>query len=146
MNAKHRLLSRLIVGWRFLFVGVLGIGVNQAALAAMVEIGHFHYLFGAIVATVVSSTFNFGCSELWVFRGRGTAGGIAVARRYVGFLAVNSSTLLVRLPMLYLLTSLIAVHYLIANLLAIGAMTGIRFLVADMVIWPGRPVPQEVEA
>ncbi|HEY8738135.1 MAG TPA: GtrA family protein [Candidatus Dormibacteraeota bacterium] len=146
MNLKHTLLKQLVVGWRFLSVGVLGIGVNQAALAAMVELGHFHYLFGAIVATVVSSTFNFGCSELWVFRGRGSTGGIAVVRRYVGFLAVNSSTLLIRLPMLYVLTSLIALHYLVANLLAIGAMTGIRFLVADMLIWPGRPVPQEVEA
>jgi putative flippase GtrA len=145
-GVRHPLVQRLIVGWRFLLVGALGIVVNQAALAATVEIGHFHYLIGAIIATLVSSTFNFGCSEAWVFRGRGSRGRAALARRYVGFTAVNSSTLVVRLPILYLLTSLLTVHYLFANLVAIAAMTGLRFFVADLVIWPVRPVAQEVEA
>ncbi len=140
------MLHRLVAGWRFLLVGALGIGVNQVVLGATVELGHVHYLVGAAMATLVSSTFNFGCSEIWVFPGRGTRGWAAAGRRYAGFTAVNVSTLVFRLPILYVLTSLLTLHYLFANLVAIGALTGLRFLVADLVIWPARPVPQEAKA
>jgi putative flippase GtrA len=40
-----------------------------------------------------------------------------------------------RLPILYVLTSLHGVHYLVSNLVAIVAVFGGRYLVSDLLIW-----------
>ena len=51
---------------KFGLVGVLGFGVNLVSQAAFTELGGIDYLVSAVLATQVSSTFNFvlagGCT------------------------------------------------------------------------------------
>ena len=132
----RRLLGTLLHPSKFALVGILGIFVNQAALFALVEWFGVHYLVSAVLASQVSTLNNFLLTELWVFRDRDTPG--QVIWRYLTFNLLNMATLLVRVPVLYVLTDLAGVYYLISNFVAIGLTFGIRYLVADNWIWAGR--------
>jgi putative flippase GtrA len=124
--------ARAASGSRFLLVGAAGIVVNQLLLWALVSGLGLHYLLGAVVASQGSTAFNFIGVEGWVFRSRRTSGPLY---RFLAFDALNSTSLLLRLPILFVLTSGLHVHYLVSNLVAIAVLTIIRFLVSDGLIW-----------
>jgi dolichol-phosphate mannosyltransferase len=129
--------ARVTAGGRFLVVGLLGIGVNQLLLWLIVEMAGIHYLVAAILASQGSTAFNFAGVESWVFRGAWKPG---IVKRFLSFDVLNSLSLVLRLPILAVLTSELHLHYLLSNLLAIGVLTAVRFVVADRVIWKA-PVP-----
>jgi putative flippase GtrA len=88
----------------------------------------------------VSSVWNFGLTETWVFAGVRQRDGML--RRGLAFVAVNNAALGLTLPALFLLTSLLGMHYLMANLVTIFAMMLLRYIIADRVIWKvGQPLP-----
>jgi putative flippase GtrA len=97
---------------RFAAVGASGIIVNQLILWLWVAGADHHYLLGAVVATQGSSTWNFCLTERWVFPGTGAR---QLCARFVLFLAMNNSMLLLRIPMLALLTSSLGINYLVSN-------------------------------
>ena len=132
----RRLLGALLSPSKFALVGILGIFVNQAALFALTEGLHIHYLVSSVLASQISTLNNFLLTEYWVFSGR-RLGGHALFR-YVTFNLLNISTLFVRVPVLYGLTDLVGIHYLASNLVAIGLTFGVRYLIADNWIWAGR--------
>lgn len=116
----------------FGLVGLSGIIVNQLLLWGLVERGHINYLIAAVLASAGSTTSNFVLTEFWVFRGRSGEG---VRRRYLGFVALTAATTPVRLPILFVLTSILGIHYLISNLVALGSVFGGRYLVSSLLIW-----------
>lgn len=116
----------------FGLVGLSGIAVNQLLMWGLVERGHINYLFAAVLASGGSTTSNFILTELWVFRRRKRQG---VWRRYLGFVALTAATTPVRLPILFALTSILGIHYLISNLVALGSVFGGRYLVSSLLIW-----------
>jgi dolichol-phosphate mannosyltransferase len=117
---------------RFASVGVSGILVNQLILWLWVAGGEHHYLLGAVVATQGSSTWNFCLTERWVFP---ATGGRRLGGRFLLFLGMNNSTLLLRVPLLALLTSFFGVNYLLSNLITLVVLFLLRFLVSDRLIW-----------
>lgn len=121
---------------KFGLVGILGIVVNQVALVFLTEVVGIYYLMSSILASQASTLNNFLLTEFWVFRGREARGQVFV--RYLIFNAVNAATLLIRIPVLYLLTDHAGVHYTISNLITIALTFGIRYLIADNWIWAGR--------
>ena len=130
--------ARSAVGGRFVAVGLAGLGVNQLLLLLGVERGHLNYLLGAGIASQGSTLFNFIATDAWVFRGRRTTWG--ALRRYVAYDALNTATLVVRLPALFLMVQGIHLHYLLANVLVLGSLTLLRFATADRFIWAGEVV------
>ena len=116
----------------FGLVGLGGIAVNQLLMWGLVEGGHVNYLLAAVFASVGSTTSNFLLTEFWVFRSRRRPG---VWRRYLGFVALTAATTPVRLPILFVLTSVLGVHYLISNLVALGSVFAGRYLVSTVFIW-----------
>jgi dolichol-phosphate mannosyltransferase len=131
-----RLFQSILSPSKFALVGLLGIVVNQLALFGFTESLGIYYLVSSILASQVSTLSNFVLTEAWVFRHRETRHSLIV--RYLVFNAINMATLVVRVPVLYLLTELTGIHYLVSNLVAIGLTFGIRYLVADNWIWAGR--------
>jgi dolichol-phosphate mannosyltransferase len=128
--------GRLVRLTRFGTVGVSGFVVNEAALAAFVSGLGLNYLLGAVLATQVSSLWNFLLVEHWAFRH-------ADARRpfhhRLGlFFAVNNVALLLRGPILVVLTSGLGLNYLVSNLISLGVLTVARFAIADSWIWADR--------
>ena len=118
---------------KFLLVGLSGLFVNSLALWAFTEVTALHYLLSAILATQVSTLWNFGLTESWVFGKRATDR--TFVARLVSFLLMNNAMLLLRGPIMTLLVSQVGVHYVLANLISLFAMTVLRYLLADKWIW-----------
>ena len=144
----HRLavaMKKLVSGSQFATVGALGLVVNQAALWLLVDVIHFnHLLVAAAIATQASTTFNFIGTESWVFGARRSGGALGIVRRFVVYDTVNSTALLIRLPLLQVMTAGIHMNYLVANLITLVALTLLRFLIADSLIWRGPTIPRRV--
>jgi len=118
---------------RFLAVGFSGLLVNSLALALFTEFAAIHYLVSAIIATQVSTLWNFGLTETWVFGKRDSDR--PFVQRLFSFLVINNALLLLRSPIITLMVGRLGIHYLIANLLSLFAMTVLRYFVADKLIW-----------
>ena len=95
---------------------------------------HIYYLVSAAMATVASTLWNFGLTEAIVYRAQ-SHGGRAPAGRLGLFFVVNVIALALRTPMIYLMTSLLGIYYVISNLVSLAVLTVLRFLVADNAIW-----------
>jgi putative flippase GtrA len=132
----RRLVNALLSPSKFALVGIIGIVVNQVALYALTDGLGIYYLLSAILASQLSTLNNFVLTEMWVFRGREHRS--HVLYRYLIFNLLNIATLVIRVPVLFILTDLFGVHYLISNLVAIGLTFGVRYVVADNWIWAGR--------
>ena len=135
--ARLRLGSRVPRLARFGTVGASGVVVNTAVLAGLTSIWGLHYFTWAFVAAQLSILWNFGLSEIWVFRGR--RGGGRLPARLVPFLALNNLALAVSGPLLFVFASLCGIEYLLANVLSLGLLTIARFAVADALIWRDQP-------
>jgi putative flippase GtrA len=118
---------------KFLMVGLSGLVVNSVVLWAFTELGAMHFILSAILATQASTLWNFGLTEGWVFGKRQTERNLLT--RLVSFLVMNNAMLLLRGPIMTLLVSQLGVHYVIANLVSLFAMTVLRYLLADKWIW-----------
>lgn len=127
----------------FALVGLSGILVNSLALAFTTESLHIYYLLSVALATVASTVWNFVLTEALVYRSGPQASGRL--RRFGLFFLVNTLALTLRGPLIYALTSLLGVFYLISNLISLAALTVARFLLADNLIW-GRPAAKAVQA
>ena len=117
----------------FLAVGISGILVNNSALALFTEIFHLQLLLAVIAATQVSTLWNFLLTEFWVFGDRRATG--SRWKRVVGFAFINNALLLVRGPLISWLVDGVHMHYLLANLISIGAATVLRYFLADKLLW-----------
>jgi putative flippase GtrA len=119
--------------FRFAAVGVSGLLVNQLALWAATDGVGIHYVVSAILATQLSTAWNFALSEWWVFKaerkGRFT--------RLFWFAVMNNAWLAARVPFLFMLTEWAGLHYLLSNFIALAASTLARFAIADTWIWSG---------
>jgi dolichol-phosphate mannosyltransferase len=129
-------LRKLVSSSRFATVGALGLVVNQVLLWLLYDVLHTgHLLISAAIATQGSTIFNFIGTESWVFGSRRTGGTLGLIKRFVVFDAVNLSALAVRLPLLQVLYAGWHMNYLVANLISLVALTVLRFLIADLLIW-----------
>ena len=122
---------------KFGFVGGLGIFLNQSVLFVLTGIYDIYFLFGAILSSQAAVFVNFALNNFLVFRSRETAGGLV--RKALLFNAVSSSDLLLRLPLLWGLTSAVGISYLWSNLASIFLTFGGRFLLSEKKIWAKRP-------
>lgn len=139
LTAPRRWLpTKLATALSFGLVGLGGVGINELLLWLLVNRTQTHYLIAAALATVGSTTSNFLFTEFLVFKAR--RGG-SILTRYVSFGALSVVTLPARLTILFLLASLLTVHYLLANLVALGAMFLVRFAVSDQFIWTQHSAP-----
>jgi putative flippase GtrA len=120
----------------FALVGLTGIVVNEVALATFYALGLGTGLLSLLLATQVSSLWLFVLTDRLVFRDIRPAR--STATRLVAFMAVNTSALLIRGPIYLVLHRWLGLHFLVANLISICALTLIRFAIADRVLWRER--------
>lgn len=128
---------------RFSVVGASGLVVNTLLLALITDVLGIYYAVAAILATQGSTLWNFGLTEAWVFAGREHRR--SVEARAALFFAMNNAALVLRVPLLVLLTSGLGINYLVSNVLSLGALALIRFGIADVWIW-AKAQMREVES
>jgi putative flippase GtrA len=117
----------------FALIGVTGILVNSLFLFLATDKLHVYYLVSAGIATVASTLWNFSLTEAIVYRAQSMAQGRA--KRLGWFFVVNVIALALRTPIIYLMTSMLGIYYVVSNLVSLAALTVLRFLVADNLIW-----------
>jgi dolichol-phosphate mannosyltransferase len=133
----HLEAGRLIARFgRFGVVGLSGLVVNTVLLAVLADVLNVYYVAAAVLATQGSTLWNFGLTEAWVFSDRRHKR--PLSHRLSMFLVMNNAALVLRIPLLFVLTSGLGVHYLVSNLISLGALTVLRFAVADTWIWKTR--------
>jgi dolichol-phosphate mannosyltransferase len=118
---------------RFGVVGATGLVVNTLLLLALAGPLGIGYIAAAILATQGSTLWNFSLTELWVFGDRQHRR--SWGQRIGMFFLMNNAALPMRVPIIFVLTSALGVHYLVSNLVSLVALTLLRFAVADTVIW-----------
>ena len=121
-----------IRAFRFGLVGLTGVVVNQVVLVLLTEMAGLFYVASAIVATEVSTIWNFAWIDRWALAGRPPRN---AAARLFAYAAVNNATLLLRLPLLWLLTEAAGISYGLSNLVTLGVLFALRFAVSDRWIW-----------
>ena len=117
----------------FALVGITGLAANSVALIINTELLGIYYVVAALIATQVSTLWNFVLTDRWVYRQvkhRQTAG-----QRAAMFFAMNNVALLMRIPVLFTLTTVIGLHYAASNLVSLAALTVVRYATADRFIW-----------
>jgi dolichol-phosphate mannosyltransferase len=125
----RRVAARML---KFGAIGASGIAVNTVALWLMVDVAGLHYLAGAALATQLSTAWNFILTDTVLYRRHRQGRWV---RRFVPFALVNNLTLLLRLPLLALLVDVLAVNYLIGNILVLSAIFVGRFIVCDRFLY-----------
>lgn len=133
---RLRLASMAARFGRFGVVGLTGLVVNTALLALLVDGAGVGYIVAALLATQGSTLWNFLLTDRFVFRGRAMRRSSPM--RFGLFVAINNSALLLRIPLLWALTSELGVHYLAANVLSLVSLTILRFGLSDGWIWASR--------
>lgn len=116
----------------FLLIGLFGLVLNSAVLAFGKSVLGLYYLLAAVVAAEVTTVCNYLLVAYSVFPDRN---GNRKGQRFLKFLFMNNVALAIRGPIMYALTSLLGVHYLVSNILAIVLFTVVRYLLADTWIW-----------
>ena len=116
----------------------MGIFLNQYVLFVLTGFFGLYYLFGAILSSQAAVLVNFALNNFLVFRSREGTGGLI--KKALLFNAVSSSDLLVRIPILWGLTSALGISFLYtANLVSILLTFGGRFIVSEKKIWAKHP-------
>ncbi len=119
---------------RFGIVGASGFVVNEVALALFVSTFSVNYLVGADRGDA-----GIDALELLALRALGVPRHrCETFERRTGcclFFMVNNAALLLRGPILVVLTSGLGLNYLVSNLVSLGVLTVVRFAVADNWIW-----------
>jgi len=118
---------------KFGLVGATGLVVNTALLALFSGVLGVHYLLGAALATQGSTAWNFFITDIWVFRDR--VPGRAKLRRFGMFWVLNNVALLIRWPVLWVLTDLVGIQYLISNLITLLLVMAGRYALSEFWIW-----------
>ena len=119
--------------FKFGLVGLSGLAVNSAVLYLATGVLDIHYLAGATIATQASTAWNFLFSDQWVFFD--SEPGKGPWHRFGLFWLMNNAALIVRWPILFVLTSVLGINYLISNLISLVILMVARYVLSYAVIW-----------
>lgn len=117
----------------FALVGLSGVLVNSIALYLITEQIEIYYLYSTLFATTVSSLWNFTFTETLVYKSERRTRGILY--RLGMFLFMNILALVLRTPIIYILTEVSGVFYVYSNLVSLAVLSILRFLFAENFIW-----------
>ena len=121
---------------RFNAVGLLGIGVQLAALTFFKGGLHLHYLVATALAVEAAVLHNFAWHEGWTWRGRAGMGEHTRSGRLLRFhVTVGLVSILGNLILMRLLVGWMHLPYLAASLIAIGACALVNFLASDRYVF-----------
>lgn len=120
---------------QYLLVGVAGIGVNQGTLFLATGVVGLPYLLGGFLGQVVSLSINYGINDAWTWGEYGSPGVRSWAWRGIKYGGTRVVGIALHLLTLTALVELLRVHYLLANLVAIGVGVVWGFGASDGLVW-----------
>ncbi len=118
---------------RFCLVGTSGVVVNITLLYLLTETGGLNYLVAAVFATEAAILNNFLLNDRWTFSD--VKPGTSWLQRGLRYNSVALVGLVISVAVLAGLTYLLSLHYLVANLFAIGAGTLWNYTASSYFTW-----------
>jgi dolichol-phosphate mannosyltransferase len=116
-------------------IGLTGVVPNLLATTGLVH-AHVPYLLAAVLATQLAILWNFALADTLLFARRRSGRRLDRCARFV---LVNNSDLVLRVPLMYVLVSLLGMHYVPGTAVSLVAAFASRFVLTDR--WIYRPVP-----
>lgn len=110
---------------RFCTVGLSGLFVNEAVLIFFTEVRGLYFVYSSVLAVEIAIISNFLFNEFWTFRDRSTQRP-SMANRLRRFAKFNLICVLggvLNVLVLWALTDLAGLYYLLSNLFGIGVST-----------------------
>src|SRR3954462_4437758 len=118
-------------------VGLAGLVVQLAFVALLVRVFEFHYLVATAIGVESALLHNFIWHQRWTWRDRPARSRRAVATRLVHFHLLNGVVSLTgNVVITMILTGLVGIDPLIANLIAIVACSFINFVASNAIVFP----------
>jgi len=121
--------------FKFGLVGISGILVNMSVLWYLTEFVGLYYLVSSLFAIELSIINNFIWNDLWTFKSGVLHKRSSRLQRLITFHVISVGGLVINWGVLYLLTSVVGVYYLIANLIGILLAFGWNFMMNRRVTW-----------
>jgi len=121
---------------RFGIVGGAGVVVNTVVLYLLVRAGGMGHMAAAGIASEVSILGNFALNDRWTFADRRPSS--SWLGRCARYNAVALAGMTVSLGVLYVLTTFLGMHYLVANLLAISTAIVSNYALNTRFTWTSR--------
>ena len=118
---------------RFCLVGISGVGINTALLYLLTEAVGFNHLVASVFATEAAILNNYLLNDRWTFGD--TDSGASWLQRMLRYNSVTLVGLVISVAVLAGLTYLLNMHYLLANLFAIGAGTLWNYVGSSYFTW-----------
>jgi dolichol-phosphate mannosyltransferase len=92
-----------------------------------------YYLFSAAITTIISTLWNFGLTESMGYGSKIQAKGRV--KRLGLFFGMNLLAFLLCSPIIYLLTDVLGIYYVISNLVSLAMLTVLYLTLAERMIW-----------
>ena len=133
------------VRWlKFNAVGVVGTGVQLAALAVFNRWMAGHYLVATAAALEVALLHNFLWHEHFTWSDRNSIGNSGPLQRLLRFnLSTGLISIVGNLALMRLLVGSLHLQYMLANILTIGACSLLNFWASDQVVFQAGLAPKE---
>jgi putative flippase GtrA len=140
---KNKTDNTFIQLFRYTLVGGLAFGVDFSALFFCTEFLGIHYLWSAVVGSVLGFLTNYLLSVLWVFDHRAVQNRLLEAFLYalLGIVGLGINELF-----LYLGTELAGIHYLASKVVSTGATYLWNFASRKIILFPRSASPLETTA
>src|SRR4051794_8470798 len=120
-------------------VGLAGLVVQLAVVALLVRVFEFHYLIATALGVESAVLHNFIWHQRWTWRDRPARSRRAVATRLVHFHLLNGVVSLAgNVVITMVLTGLVGIDPVIANLIAIVGCSLINFVASNAMVFPRR--------
>ena len=120
---------------KFNAVGLIGVGVQLLALAALKALLGMNYLLATLLAVEMTILHNFVWHERWTWIDR-TKESSGILLRLLRFNVANGLVSLAgNLGLMWLLVSRFGLHYLVANMIAIVLCSIVNFVVSDRLVF-----------
>jgi dolichol-phosphate mannosyltransferase len=132
-----RIAAKTKVAFGFGLVGVSGMFVNQALFWFFHDVWSFWISWAAICATQGSTIWNFVLTDRLVYRNQN--GNSRWYQRFAKSWTTNTGSLLLRVPLLLLLTHAGMNPYW-ANFTTLVALFALRFWISDRFIWGSKKI------
>ncbi|MBN1152422.1 MAG: glycosyltransferase [Dehalococcoidia bacterium] len=120
---------------KYCLVGGSGVFVNMGLLWLLTEVGGLYYLVSAAISIETSIVTNFVLNDYFTFPDRRAKGGKQLLARLAKFNLVSLAGLGLNLGVLWSLTSMVGLHYLLSNLCGIAVATLWNYLVNFWWTW-----------
>lgn len=90
-----------------------------------------YYLFSSLIAIELSIMNNYVLNDFWTWHDRGKEGKVEYFKRMFQYHLASGTALVANISILWFLTEIVHIHYLLSNVFGILAGTFLNFLLND---------------